>query len=622
MSRMLKSKIFITLAVLLLLGALGVGVAVQQKYHVKKFIKGYPALYDLAMKVAVVKKEISGALFGKKEDGTKLRQIDVTKAHWNLVFDAGQSLGRYKRFWGDIGFESWKTGLLGGKSRQLFDYIAASNRRVGAGSFDRRAFRYIRAHNLYSNGQPPWGEGCDIYQTDSDGQVFYDWKTTNQIFDSILRMGFKPIIEFGFTPDALASIPDRRQKWGRGNISPPRDYRRWQNLVHQTVRHFVHRYGEDEVRSWYFEVWNEPDLGWLFWIESADTRRKPYGDLKEYHKLYDLTVKAAKAAFPGIRIGGPASAGGDIDRLLEHVFVDSDQRTNGHLSRIDFVSSHAYNKVGFDHRVGRKQALLSKIFWKLDSSVNHDHPVIREKIKTLPFLLTETGPKPKKNVIHKGRYNAAWYAKMVAGMFHLGDTLGWPFRPVEVVYWSAHQVVKYFDMKNGGIATTLKVDGNSIVLKLPVYNTIEALGYLSDDRIQLVSGSEFGETVHAIATKNGDQSVEVLLYHLNEDVDETATNGAVLDSVSVNVTIHNLPFEQFELREYIIDETHSNTYALWRKLGQPKKITRGELSMFKRSQGLALAAVTSEVALPGRNDLNLKFRMQTNSVRLFVLTRN
>ncbi len=616
-----KNKLFLSVLVLLAIGVLGAGLALKYKYHVKEFIKERPFLYEQAMRAAQVKNWVTTTLGLQSERRQRpQRHIDVYKDTWNLAFDANQSLGKYHRFWGNIGFESFKNGMLDSKANRLFRYIQETNARVGDGSFESNAFRYVRAHNLYSNGQPPWGEGLDIYQVDANGRVSYDWRLTDRVFDEILNLGLKPIVEFGFMPDALASIPDRRQKWGRANISPPKDYRAWQALVKATVEHFVQRYGEREVASWYFEVWNEPDLGYLFWIEDPDPKRKPYGDMDEYFKLYDHTVTAAKAAFSGIQIGGPASAGGAIAELLEHLYLQSNGRAlPAHTQPIDFVSTHAYDRIGFDYRQPHKISLLGKIFWKLNSAASHDHPDIRERIQDLPFLLTETGPKlrRKSEIVNKARYIAAWYVKMVDAMFYLADTLGAPFHPREVVYWAGHQVLDEFDMTKAGIATSLKLKGHHQVFKLPVFNAIEALGYLSGERIRLVGGSRFGEVLNAIGTRS-DRSVEILIYHLNEEINEVS-NGANPDSVLVQLSIHGLPFDEFELRQYAIDASHSNAYAKWLELGSPEKLNRQQRDVLRAHHDLQQYEPPQRLRTedPGRFRMDIK--MQAQSVRLLVL---
>lgn len=597
------------------LAAAGGLIAKRYKYELKQFVKEHQVLYSVARKSIALKERFF------RPDAVPLRDIDLDREDWFLTFDAAKTLGTYERFWGSLGFETFRTGLVSTRSMQLFSFIKEANARIGGGDFSRQPFRYVRAHNLFSNGEPPWGEGLDIVQVEERGAISYNWNLTDLVFDRILEYGMKPIVEFGFMPDALASIPDRRQRWGKGNISPPADYGKWRDLVHQTVKHFVDRYGREEVNSWYFEVWNEPDLGYLFWIEDSDPKKKPYGDMKAYYELYDNTVAAACSALPTIKVGGPASAGGAIEGLLEHVLITT--ATNGQASKIDFTSSHAYNYVGYDYRQPMNVSLVSKLRWKLERSVNHEHPDVRAHARKIPFLMTETGPKMEKKhgVDHKARYAAAWYAKLVDGMFWLGDSLGMSYRPSEIVLWSAHQVIEDFDLTDNGIAALVGDDGKGAVFKLPMYNVIEALGYLSNERIQQLSGSLFGDAVHAIATRNKDESVEFLIYHLDETTEgKDPKRSGMNDDVRVAIAVRNLPFSDFKLYRYAIDSRHSNAYSMYHQLGAPKKATPQQVREIAAVQDLTLVAPESRESVnDGR--FRLEFRMQKNSVTLIRLLR-
>jgi len=536
----------------------------ENRYYVKKFVRKHSILYNPAKRLLELKKEYTGKIFRKTSSRGALIRQNVDRTEWNLVFDASKSLGTYERFWGDLGFESFKAGTLPYRNRMLLEMMKETNARVG------KTFRYIRAHNLYSNGSPPWGEGLNIYHENEEGQVQLYWGLADSVFDRIVGYGFKPIVEFGFMPDQLASDPERRQRWGKANISPPKDYRKWWTLVNQTVAHFRDRYGVEEISTWYFEVWNEPDLGWLFWVE--DPERKPFGNLKEYFKLYDTTVEAAKTASPSVRIGGPASAGGDIELLLEHLYLDGKTAKRLPFAPIDFVSSHAYGPVGYDYRGDPKQNILSAINWKVGRAANFDHRMVRNAMKSLPFLLTETGPNTNGTARNNTEYLAAWLIKLVDGVFYLKDKLGQTYAPREVVYWAGNQVVRYFD-DGKGIATYLKVKNKSVMFRRPVYSAFEALGYLSNERVALVEGSEFGDRVHGIATRDRDQSVEILVYSLDESGDATAEG----DSLTLNVEVRNLPFSVFEVAIYIIDRSHSNVFTLWEKMGRPIRPDRTQL---------------------------------------------
>ena len=587
----------------------------NSRYHLKRFVKGNEWLYGLSRSVLQIKYNLAAWVKGE-EKGRRhpAPDLDSDRREWRLVFDASRPTGRIERFWGSIGFESFKSGLLSGAGRQLLELMRDTNERVGAAGFSERAFRYIRGHNLYSNGQPPWGEGCDIYQVDERGRVHYNWEIADKVFDLIVQNGFKPIVEFGFMPDALASIPERRQKWGRANISPPRDYEEWARLVAATVRHLCQRYGVEEVRTWYFEVWNEPDLGYLFWIENPDPRRQPSGDMQEYFKLYDYTVTAAKSACPEVRVGGPATAGGALDMLLEHVLLGRKAVNGGVPVAVDFLSTHAYGQLRPDWNNRKSKGVLRAIKWKLDRALKHDHERIRQIARRTPLLLTETGPRSESHRFNNTRFAAAWLVKLIDGVYALAEREGPAYRPREIVYWGSEQAVRQFENRKG-IAAALKGPRGTVVYKRPIFNAFEALGYFSGQRMELTFGPDFGSALRGLASLDGDRAA-VLVYHLNE----RDRDNALGDSVQVELQVDNLPFQKFRVAWYLIDETHSNVYTAWKSLGKPKRVTRRQHRELDARDDLALAARPwVETAADGR--FYKKFKMQNNSVSLFLLKR-
>ena len=168
---------------------------------------------------------------------------------------------------------------------------------------------YIRTHNLLTSGDGTpalkWGS-TGVYSEDADGNPRYDWTILDRIFDTYRERGVRPYVQIGFMPEALSTQPEPYSTdWtpgGKESIStgwayPPKDYEKWAELVFQWVRHSVERYGKAEVETWYWEVWNEPNI--LYWR----------GTPEEYHKLYDYAADAVKRALPTARVGGPHVAG-------------------------------------------------------------------------------------------------------------------------------------------------------------------------------------------------------------------------------------------------------------------------------------------------------------------------
>jgi xylan 1,4-beta-xylosidase len=598
-----RTRRFIFLTVILAAGAAALFLAERNKFYVKRFIKEHEFLYVPAQKLAVIKSSILKNVSSEKNDRV-LETYENYHGPWQLRFDLSDPGQPFQRFWGNLGYESF-VSILNSRNRELFKLMQEANQRT------KGAFRFIRAHNIFSNGQPPWGEGLDVYHEDAAGHPRYNWELLDQVFDEIQRFGFKPIVELGFMPDALASIPERRQKWSQANVSPPKDYQKWYDLVYAAVAHLVARYGRQEVASWYFEVWNEPDLGYLFWIE--DPKNKPWGDLNEYCKLYDYTAAAVKAALPDARVGGPATAGLGIERLLEHTTLEKNFVTGEIGSPIDFVSSHAYGMVYPLHK--RKKNMVDGIELKIARARAHDHEKVRAAMESLPFLLTETGPSTKNNAYYNTRYVAAWWAKMADAAFYLGEKFGKAYQPDEIVSWSTEQLLKGFG-GNWGVAVHFKSDDGFQIVKRPLFNIFEALGHLSDNYVKLSSGSEFRAPVHAFAARAGNRSVEIMLYHF----DEWDYENSRADSHDVFVSLENLPFSDFELRCYLIDETHSNGFTAWKELGKPEKLTREQTRILDNRDDLELSEPPARIQTPDFK-IEKKFRLQSNSVMLLVLTK-
>lgn len=151
-------------------------------------------------------------------------------------------------------------------------------------------FRYIRMHGLFH-------EDMMVYHVEN-GQPVLNWQYVDLVYDHWLSIGIRPFVEIGFMPYDLAS-GDQTAFWWKGNVTPPKDWERWEWFVGQYVAHIIERYGTAEVRRWYFEIWNEPDLD-FFWKGA---------DFDAYMKLYECTTRAIKSVDPELRVGGPASAG-------------------------------------------------------------------------------------------------------------------------------------------------------------------------------------------------------------------------------------------------------------------------------------------------------------------------
>src|SRR4051812_26309213 len=204
---------------------------------------------------------------------------------------------------------------------------------------------YFRAHNLLTSGDGTpslkWGS-TGAYHEDANGNPVYDWTILDRIFDTYLARGVRPYAQIGFMPKDLSVKPEPYQHhWTpharydeiyTGWAYPPKDYAKWAELVFQWTKHCIHKYGRSEVESWYWEVWNEPNIA--YWR----------GTPSEFRKLHDYAIDAVRRALPTARVGGAdtAGSGGRFTReFLEHCLRGTNYATGKIGTPIDFISFHA-----------------------------------------------------------------------------------------------------------------------------------------------------------------------------------------------------------------------------------------------------------------------------------------
>jgi xylan 1,4-beta-xylosidase len=220
---------------------------------------------------------------------------------------------------------------------------------------DELGFRYLRFHAIFH-------DALGTVRVEN-GKIVYDWTKIDQLYDDLAARHIKPFVELGFTPKALATSNNSVFYWA-GNTSHPKPDG-WRDLVEAFVRHIEGRYGRDEVRTWYFEVWNEPNLSG-FW-EGADQ--------KAYFALYDLTANTIKSVDPALRVGGPATAGAAwVPEFLAHV------KQSG--APVDFVTTHTYGvDGGFLDEDGQSDTKLSPS----PDAITGDVRRVRQQISASPF---------------------------------------------------------------------------------------------------------------------------------------------------------------------------------------------------------------------------------------------
>jgi xylan 1,4-beta-xylosidase len=365
---------------------------------------------------------------------------------------------------------------------------------------DELGVESVRAHAIL----------CDdlgVYR-EVDGRPVLDFSGVDRVYDTVLELGMRPIVELSYMPRDLASDPSRTVFAYQAVISPPRDWDRWAELIRSFTAHLLDRYGPATVRSWPFEVWNEPNLS-VFWS----------GTPEEYWRLYEVTARAVKEVDPAIRVGGPASAAvGWIDDMLAAAEKSG--------APLDFLATHTYGSPPLDLRplaaaAGRPELDLLWTEWGVTAT--HGSP-INDTPFAATFLLTG---------MRSASRRVAGLAPWVASDHF--EELGRPPR-----------------LLHGGFG--LLTVGN---LAKPKFWALALANRLGDTELPVeLAGDGAGALVQAWAARAGDGTIGVLLW--NGTLDHAKLDGDPLLLRHVTVRVTGLAGSSYQLRHWRVDESHSN----------------------------------------------------------------
>ncbi|NYF79007.1 GH39 family glycosyl hydrolase [Granulicella arctica] len=454
---------------------------------------------------------------------------------------------------------------------------------------------YIRAHHLLTSGngvaELKWSSS-NVYTLDANGKPVYDFTITDQTFDAFQKAGVRPMVELGFMPKDLAAtvtgVNEYQVHFPKNTVSgasnnPPKDYAAWSELIRKYTEHLVQRYGKEQVRTWYFEVWNEPDIG--YW----------HGTPEEYFKLYDYSVAGIRAALPNAIVGGPASTGPTSDRasaflddFLKHCLNDK-SAANGGAIPLDFISFHPKGRpTVVDGHV--QMGLANEL-----KAVENGFRIVATypKYIKLPIILSEADPEGcaacsmkmnPSNAYRNGPLYPTYTAAAIKALFDLQDR--YKVNLISMLSWSFEFEGKdYFE----GFRT-LATNG----VDKPVLNVFRMAGLMSGERVStsstgqvslddiLSAGVKQTPDVDAIATK-AEHEAAVMLWNYHDD-DVPAVG------VEVQVTITGIPptVKRVLLEHYRIDGSHSNSYTAWKEMGSPQTPTEAQYAKLKAAGQLEL----------------------------------
>ncbi len=488
---------------------------------------------------------------------------------------------RFSPFWGGFGHDQFYAFAAEPRYRAFLAMVRTANA-------SRPVFRWWRAHNIFSDFDTAWGvpSGGMVYREDARGRPVYDFTRVDAVFDAILAAGLTPIVELGFMPRALAADSTRIGDWGAAIVSPPRDYHAWSALVEATVRHLVQRYGAEQVRTWYFEVWNEPDYVEQFWVPDPDAPER--ADVAAYLELYQQTRAAVKKVDSTLRVGGPALAGWPY---FLRAFTDGLKS-----GEIDFFSFHRYGDVHRD------------ILPNLGSLIRDARGRQKGRFARVPYLLDETAPVAfTKESWKSTAHTAAWYARLVHGFLEVAAQQGSGFLPEAVVYWS--DIGKNFSNGDGALASSIGKD-EGFVVPGPVFQVNEMLAYMGDELLDIRGQPEPGSPTGAFATRKQNGDIAVLIFRQRDK------NTVVDDSVQVSVQLTGLAAGAFDYSHFRIDNNNSLAWPLWNAWQRPDELTVAQKEALRARS--TLARIDTGTAKPQKGVWRFQVAMPANSVSLMV----
>ena len=483
---------------------------------------------------------------------------------------------------------------------------------------------HVRTHNLMTSGDGSyalkWGS-TNMYSEDKDGKPVYDWTIIDGIFDTYIERGMKPLAQIGFMPEALSQRPQPyRHHWKPGTpyqeimtgwATPPKDYGKWSELIYQWVKHSVARYGQKEVESWYWEVWNEPDGLYLI---APDTKH-------EYFKMYDYAADAVKRALPTARIGGPhtAAAGRFMDDFLQHCLHETNYATGKTGTPLDFVAFHAKGAPKVVD--GVVQMGMGTHFRHLDEGFALVAKYL--ELKNIPVIIGESDPEGcaacgmqtnPENAYRNGTLYASYTAASIAREYDLAARRG--VNLIGAVNWS----FEFEDQPWFAGFRDLATNG----VDKPVLNVFRMLGMMRGDRVAVTgdqaydaariqaSGVRGARTdIDALAAKDA-HHIAVMVWNYHDD--------DIIDAGSpVELHIAGIPAKQVQMRHYRIDQDHSNSYAAWKRMGSPAHPTAAQVAELQKASELAQLGAAAPVATRD-GTATVRMQLPRQAVSLVTLT--
>ena len=455
-------------------------------------------------------------------------------------------------------------------------------------------FKYLRFHGLLDDDMSvvisPMAVGF--------GEEQISFFNIDRVFDFLLETGMKPFVELGFMPEAYASTPQTTFHY-KGYSSMPKEDSKWTELIVKLVEHLEDRYGVDEVRSWFFEVWNEPNLRFFF-----------DGTMRDYFHLYELTARAIKSVDEALKVGGPATSNNmwipEFRQFCDENNVPYDFITTHHYPSDDPLSRAGMNGIDtkgdtYDPDLAEKMAAMTEeeraavikmIMEAMHGENNNPRDIlyqtakkVKEEAGDYPVYYTEW---------HVGHYDVSYAAAGVVATLAYNEGLVEGYS-----YWCVSDVFEELGLHGLPFNNEFGLV-NVYGTPKPVYRLFEALHQAGDKRLNVV-GEGASRTAEVLAISKGNQ---VMIFAYNHDIEER--------DIKAEDMVISLKGNVKSVQMGVIDSETTAPAKAWETMGRPSYPTKKQLAEIETASILEY----KDMGVSGEN-VELSFRADKESVTIF-----
>ena len=520
------------------------------------------------------------------------------KPETTFTIDAKEILGENTEFWKAAGSDHLFYHVTRPSGQSLLDRMEAT-----------KSHKFLRTHHTFVQDMKKGVlRGQNVYSEDKNGNPVYDFSNVNKVFGEYVKRGLKPVVEYDYLPKQLEN---KTNEGSNGNDEGmkmknmgPNNWKKWSDLMKAATQNFIDVFGEEEVRTWYFEVWNEPD-GW------------PMDQLDVFYKMYDVFVDAVTSVNDEFRVGGPACYHEYFLRpFLNHVVNGTNHVTGVKGIRIDFISYHIYGLSGKwlnsePHIQPHVQRFSQSVLWL--KRLMKDFP----ELKGTEFHINEWGMssnffrtvKDHPDLVYRNNEESPLFlVKLVNSLYQIEDKYNFPI--TVLLYWGFCGESDANEVFTG--RRELTIAGN---IPKPIQTGFEMLAQLKKKRIQVLRHKKDGR-FGVLATKSGNGEMAIIAYNYNE----TDRGGENMEKVTLKFKGLK-PNSTYHVKQIKLDQNNNNTYSAWEKAGSPAFLSKAEITKLK---GVAYLDSSQKEDFVTDNNGNAKveIEMATHTMQLLDIAKS